>query len=150
MKICSVCKIEKDESEYWPDRRRKNGLMARCKECNKVQARKYRLSTPNYEKDKYQKYKTETRERHLKRKYGISLENYNDMLKEQNNKCAICGDDESYQFKSVFHVDHSHETGEVRGLLCRGCNHMLGVVRDDPQILQNAIKYLSSRKSRQK
>ena len=149
MKTCSVCKNEKTEEEYWPDRRRKNGLMSRCKECNKLQAKKYRASNPNYEKERYQKYKKETRERHLKRKYGVDLIMYEKMLSDQNMACAICGAFEKDQFNEVFHVDHCHETGNVRGLLCRGCNHMLGVAQDNPEIFIRAINYLS-RRSRQK
>lgn len=143
MKTCTVCNLEKPITEFWPDRRRKNGLMARCKSCNREQFRAYRASRPNYHKEKYQKYKTETRERHLIRKYGITLDGYRAMLESQNGRCAICEAVEEDQFKRVFHVDHCHATGDVRGLLCRGCNHMLGVVGDDPAVLLRAIEYLS-------
>jgi hypothetical protein len=76
------------------------------------------------------------------RKYGVTLADYQAMLEAQGGNCAICHALEADQFKGVFHVDHCHATGAVRGLLCRGCNHMLGVVGDDPAILQRAIAYL--------
>ena len=142
MRTCSVCHIEKPLDEFWPDRRRKSGLMARCKECNRAQAAAYRASKPDYHKVVYAKTKEQTRERHLKRKYGVSLADYDRMLADQGGCCAICRAPEAEQFNSVFHVDHCHSTGKVRGLLCRGCNHMLGVVGDDPAILQSAIAYL--------
>ena len=142
MKTCTICKAEKPASEFWPDRRRMNGLMARCKACNTEQARAYRNARPNYHKDAYQKNKTATRERHLVRKYGVTLADYQVMLEAQGGNCAICRKPEAHQFKGVFHVDHDHATGAVRGLLCRGCNHMLGVVGDDPAILARAIRYL--------
>lgn len=76
------------------------------------------------------------------RKYGINLSDYQRMLEQQEGICAICSAPEAEQFKGVFHVDHCHTTGQVRGLLCRGCNHMLGVVGDDPHKLLRAITYL--------
>ena len=142
MKTCTICKTEKPFDNFWPDRRRKNGLMARCKSCNTEQGRAYRAAHPNLGKTIYARTKTETRERHLVRKYGVNLMDYAAMLSTQGGKCAICRASEEDQFKGVFHVDHCHATGKVRGLLCRGCNHMLGVVGDDPKILLRAVKYL--------
>jgi len=142
MKTCTICKTEKPLDSFWPDRRRKNGLMARCKSCNTEQARAYRAARPDREKEVYARTKTQTRERHLVRKYGVNLSNYAVMLSAQGGKCAICQSAEEDQFKGVFHVDHCHTTGKVRGLLCRGCNHMLGVVGDDPKILLRAVEYL--------
>jgi hypothetical protein len=142
MRTCSVCQVEKPLDGFWPDRRRKSGLMARCKECSKAQATAYRASKPDYHKEAYAKTKDQTRERHLKRKYGVTLADYDRMLADQGGCCAICLAPEAKQFKGVFHVDHDHATGAVRGLLCRGCNHMLGVVGDDPKILERAIRYL--------
>lgn len=142
MKVCTVCKQSKALSEFWPDRRRLNGLMARCKVCSREQARAYRASRPDYEKRVYAKHRLATRQRHLVRKYGLTLADYDAMLAKQGGNCAICNAPEVDQFKGVFHVDHCHSTGAVRGLLCRGCNHMLGVVGDDPLKLLRAITYL--------
>ena len=132
MKICTKCKVEKPAGEFWPDRRRTSGLMARCKGCKTDDARDYLATRPDYHSTVYAKNREATRERHLVRKYGVTLADYRAMLAAQGGKCAICLAPEAAQFKGVFHVDHCHATGAVRGLLCRGCNHMLGAVGDDP------------------
>ncbi len=141
MKACTKCKVEKPIADFWIDRRR-NKAKSTCKSCGKVQAREWRARNPGFERARYQRDKRLTRERHLVRKYGVTLADYDAMLQAQDGKCAICLSPESAQFKGVFHVDHCHATGAVRGLLCRGCNHMLGVVGDDPAVLQRAIAYL--------
>lgn len=82
-----------------------------------------------------------TKEMHLKYKYGLSLERYNQMFEEQNGCCAIC----SYKFgqkASDCYVDHCHSTKKVRGLLCQHCNMALGGFRDKTESLEKAIAYL--------
>jgi len=83
------------------------------------------------------------KDRWLKFKYNITIEDWEDMLQEQNHQCAICGVHQS-QVKRVFHTDHDHETGKVRGLLCADCNHGLGKFKDNVDNLLNAINYLRS------
>lgn len=73
-------------------------------------------------------------------KYDMTEDDYLEMLEKQNGKCAICG--KEIVDRHLF-VDHSHDTGEVRGLLCHHCNIGIGFLRDDVEILRNAIKYLS-------
>jgi len=65
------------------------------------------------------------RNRQLQNTYGISLDDYNELLALQSGKCAICGKHQS-KFSYPLHVDHDHKTGKVRGLLCSGCNGGLG------------------------
>jgi hypothetical protein len=77
------------------------------------------------------------RRTHLKRKYNITLEEYDAMYTKQDGRCAIC--DEQYP---ILCVDHCHATGRVRGLLCPRCNKALGVFNDDIYILSRAIDYL--------
>jgi hypothetical protein len=77
----------------------------------------------------------------LKRKYGIGIDQYNILLEIQNNTCYICGKSEVLN-KSLA-VDHNHETGKVRGLLCYRCNTALGFVEEKVEILQNMINYLN-------
>lgn len=120
--------------------------MARCKSCRSEETRKYYILHPEINKDRYLKEKSATRERHLVRKYGITEDVYKQMLADQGGCCAICGALEKEQFKHVLHVDHCHATGRVRGLLCRGCNHMLGVVGDNASLLLRAIEYLHGKK----
>lgn len=75
--------------------------------------------------------------------YGLTLEAYNAMLKEQGGVCAICGKDTPTATKKRLHIDHCHEINEVRGLLCHHCNVGLGAFKDDPELLRRAIAYLS-------
>jgi len=142
MKTCTKCGVEKKLSDFWNDRRRAGGKQARCKVCRAAETRAYFRSHPEINKERYAREKSQARERHLVRKYGLSEAMYVEMLRKQNGCCAICGAAESEQFKGVLHVDHCHSTGKVRGLLCRGCNHMLGSIRDEPGILLKAVEYL--------
>ncbi len=80
----------------------------------------------------------------LLRSYGISREEYNKMLAEQNEVCAICKQKDNKRLA----VDHCHKTGKVRGLLCAKHNRALGAFNDDPSLLEAAIKYLKSVKKR--
>jgi len=75
-----------------------------------------------------------------KRHYGITLQTYAILLKQQQGLCAICQRSCSSGYK--LGVDHDHKTGEVRGLLCTKCNAVLGMVNDSQDILIEAIKYL--------
>jgi hypothetical protein len=73
--------------------------------------------------------------------YNITLEEWNNLLQSQNNKCAICNNDNPSKIKS-FDTDHCHKTGKVRGLLCHNCNVGLGNFKDDINYLKSAISYL--------
>lgn len=68
------------------------------------------------------------------------------MIEEQDNKCAICGQEETAKNNGIdvnkLAVDHDHVTGRVRGLLCKACNNGLGHFQDDPELLEAAIRYL--------
>ena len=64
------------------------------------------------------------------------------MLNHQDGKCAICKSDDPHNHYGVFHVDHDHKTGLIRGLLCQRCNHLLGCANDDTLILLRAVQYL--------
>ena len=65
--------------------------------------------------------KQTAKDRYLRKKYGITLAVYNEMLKDQHDSCALCGKHKS-NFKKSLHVDHNHKTGQVRGLCCYYCN----------------------------
>lgn len=76
----------------------------------------------------------------LKAKYGITPEQKDEILKSQNYRCAIC---KSTDFGSKnWCVDHDHYTGEIRGLLCNGCNTGLGHFKENVRVLSTAILYL--------
>jgi hypothetical protein len=87
---------------------------------------------------------------HLKRTFNITLDDYNRMLEDQNGVCAICKRTETRKSKLgelwQLSVDHCHDTGKVRGLLCFACNSSLGKFKDSIETLQNAIEYLKRSK----
>jgi hypothetical protein len=83
----------------------------------------------------------ELRSKQLSHAYGITLEDYNEMMVKQNGVCAICKK-ENRNGKPLL-VDHDHATGVVRGLLCHNCNVILGLGHDSVDVLQNAIYYLT-------
>lgn len=82
----------------------------------------------------------------LKRDFGITVEQYDEMLKGQDSVCAICGKPETsrnkYRDVQPLAVDHCHTTGKVRALLCSNCNRGLGCFKDDPDLLLKAVSYL--------
>jgi hypothetical protein len=82
------------------------------------------------------------RNQRLKANYGISQSDYESMLRLQNFSCKICGKKHSEKRGKKLHVDHCHENGHVRGLLCTSCNTALGKMKDDVDRLKNAIRYL--------
>jgi len=84
---------------------------------------------------------TARRRRRLWREYQMSLEDYNNLLELQNNCCAICNINQEKIIIKLC-VDHNHETGSVRGLLCSNCNSGIGFLKDNPDLIFNAIKYL--------
>ncbi len=77
----------------------------------------------------------------LRKKYGMTVLEYERIKRTQNGCCAVCLD---LLVEGKAHVDHSHVTNKVRGILCPNCNQGLGNFRDDPQRLIQAIKYLLS------
>ena len=87
------------------------------------------------------------RRSNLKKFYGMTVEAYDDLLTKQDNKCAICGVSSGLEYHRSgrnipLAVDHCHETGTVRGLLCGACDRGLGSFRDQPSNLERAILYL--------
>ena len=101
----------------------------------KAKARSERYAQANPEK---------VRSRKLKRDHGINIENYDSMLKSQHGLCAICKSPPSKANarEMVLHVDHCHNTGKIRGLLCAHCNRMLGLAKDNQETLLKAATYL--------
>lgn len=104
-----------------------------CMLCRKAIAKKYRLS--HLSKIKQINLKSD-----LMRKYGLTIEQWQEMFSKQNGCCKICGKHQS-QFKSTLCVDHNHITGEVRGLLCPSCNHLL-VALENKDFCAKATLYL--------
>ena len=116
-KKCSLCKETKPASAFYLSNTNKDGLHGWCKECS----------------DK------KTKENGRKR-LGLTPEEYESLFNRQGRVCAICG--AAVSGKKDFHLDHDHVTGKIRGILCRHCNSILGMAKDDIVILQKAITYL--------
>jgi hypothetical protein len=96
--------------------------------------RDYRINHPE-KVDEYE------RKHKLKSIYGITLEDYKNILNKQNGKCAICGEP---SINKRFSVDHNHTTGKVRGLLCNNCNTGIGLLKENLEIIQRALLYLKN------
>jgi hypothetical protein len=75
---------------------------------------------------------------HLMTNYGITYHEYMEMWRKQLGHCAICG-----ILGKRLHIDHSHTTGKIRGLLCTNCNRGIGYFQDNPEFLRNAASYLA-------
>lgn len=90
-----------------------------------------------------------TRDYFLKRDYGLTEADYQQMLEEQKRCCAICGTDTPTGKWKVFAVDHDHRTGFVRGLLCNECNRGMGLLKDNVELLIKSAQYLSNAEKRQ-
>jgi hypothetical protein len=134
LKTCSKCKKTKDLSEFYTDARdlERGGLgrTSYCKDCMK-KANKLWYETS-------ERYRELIREGGLKHRFGITSEDYWKMSEAQNHVCYICKERDS----KYLHIDHDHTSGELRGLLCKRCNHGLGNFRDRQDLLKNAIEYL--------
>ena|SRR5215472_2255923 len=118
---------------YTHNYRHKNRTTVR--ERNKEQQRKRRADNPD-------KMAAIVRKSDLRRKYYITIEDYEEMLVRQNNKCAICEQVHVEAPRKRLHVDHCHTTNRVRALLCHNCNNLLGKAKDSTEILHRAIAYL--------
>lgn len=81
--------------------------------------------------------------KHIKHKFGVTRDEWLELFKAQDEKCAVCKRDTPATQK-FWSIDHCHKTGETRGILCRRCNIMLGAGLDDPNILMAGAKYLKS------
>jgi hypothetical protein len=96
-----------------------------------------------YQKNRRERDPDYERNKSLKKKYGLSAFQFDELLAAQNNRCALCSTDVPGGV-GTFHVDHCHDTGRVRGLLCMDCNTGIGKLKDSPELLSRAIDYLTS------
>jgi hypothetical protein len=133
-RTCMTCGEEKLSTEFYV-RNKKTGVRhSSCKECDKVRVKSRHKENPE-----------RTKNNDLKRLYGITLEEHTQMYEEQNGVCATCKKPGDGKWKKLC-VDHDHETGKVRQLLCRRCNMILGQAYDDISLFEEYIKYLKKHK----
>ena len=128
-KQCRTCKKIKPIDAFYRKDKAKDSRHGECKECTKKRVKK------NHDPDR-------ARDRHYRRMYGISLADFNRMVLAQGNKCACCGTNEPGGKHNTWMVDHDHATGDVRQLLCKDCNIVLGIVEDSPEHLHKLINYV--------
>ncbi len=158
-KTCLKCQKQKSIEDFGKHKASKDGHCSECKQCANARSAKHRAEHPEKVKASNAKWRTENpdklrnqarkwcnrnperaklsrRKSHLRRKYGLSIAEYDAMSERQQNKCAICKE----ETKLV--VDHCHATGKVRGLLCDECNRAIGLLKDSADNFKSAISYL--------
>jgi hypothetical protein len=130
---------------------------ARNKEKARAIQRRWKANHPNYYAEHRDEILAQKRDYHIRHRdkknrasrayayktlYGITIEQYDALLAQQGGRCAICPEINPGRGHKYFTVDHDHETGEVRGLLCIACNLLLGYAKDHIGILESAQEYL--------
>jgi Recombination endonuclease VII len=135
-KECGTCRTVKPLSEFSPQALGRLKVRAHCKVCRRKPGFRPKRPIPKIDGGS-------SRWAHLWVKYKITKEDFDAMLERQGGCCAICGSHQSRGRHSVLSVDHCHETGAVRGLLCTPCNSALGVLGDTAEKLRKAVDYLS-------
>ena len=135
--VCSICKQVKDRAEFRKSDN-KRGFRYSCADCDRKKENEKRASlmitNPEAVREK-------ERKEALKKSYNMSLEDYDNLMKKQNNVCGICKD--TCVSGRRLAVDHCHTTGKIRGLLCCNCNRGLGLLKDSKERLAAAIAYLA-------
>ncbi|MGZ4126862.1 MAG: endonuclease VII domain-containing protein [Actinomycetota bacterium] len=124
-KRCPRCGATKDVAEFPRNRATHDGLATYCKPCHNATIRRNKEKLHGSE-----------RQFRLRLRYGIDETDLAWLALQQADVCGICGS------QTRLHVDHDHRSGKVRGLLCFNCNRGLGYIRDDVQVLRNAVQYL--------
>jgi len=154
-KVCSTCLIDKPVAEFGKQSVRADGLDIKCKQCHR-EKNQMRYADPEKRK-RIQESGARWRERNpdndanktLKRKYGITLEEYDRLFTAQGGVCALCKKPESVrrrkrdEGRERLAVDHCHDTGRVRGLLCFKCNTAIGALGDTEESAQRVVEYLA-------
>ncbi len=161
--FCRLCRRWKSHDAFYRAIGTRSGRRTECAACNlaykaaRYQANPYpaRQRTQDWRRDNPERFAA-TRARfiatggkaladrrsHLKRKFGLTVEEYDAMLEEQGGGCVLCGHPGYAEI--ALHVDHDHATGRVRGLLCVCCNNGLGQFRENPELLRAAARYVET------
>lgn len=153
---CGHCKKLKFITEFKKKINSSTGYTSICKPCCNSKERelvKTRLPKTKAEqaRERYrktQKYRDTFWASHLKRKYNLSVTDYENLLRSQDYCCAICGTQEAHRNWQLISnrvnlfVDHNHSTGKVRGMLCNKCNVGIAMFQEKPDVLLAAINYI--------
>lgn len=149
MRTCTKCGQSKPIENFRFIRLNKDGTelrKAQCEDCyNEHYREKHRRKSVEARKSIYQQRKQKTtfesrKDYRLKYRFGLTLQQYEQMLVSQDNKCYIC--QSVFDEKNSPKVDHDHVTGKVRKLLCMSCNTSLGHLQEDPELFNKCIQYL--------
>jgi hypothetical protein len=138
-KRCPKCGETKHLTEFSKNRRHPDGLQTYCRVCNRAHVTAWQKANP-------EKTAAISRRTKRKQKYGISDDDYYRMLDEQWHCCKICGTPHREEAHGVLVVDHCHNTGKVRGLLCVTCNTGIGQLKDSLELVLKAADYLREHK----
>jgi hypothetical protein len=130
LSYCPKCNETKDINEFFKDIHTAFGIAIYCKKCSSER-----------KKLRYKRHKSEHQDYRLKKDFGITLQEYNELFEKQGQRCCICGKENKSGKR--FPVDHCHTTLKIRGILCDQCNNGLGLFYDNPTFLESAIKYLN-------
>jgi hypothetical protein len=148
-RVCPTC-----GASYQPHNKNQVACGRKCRESiprNRERIRAYHASPENRERKNAARrvsagpQRVEANRRNNLRRYGITPERFDEMSAEQGGTCALCGGTprpDGVKAASRLHVDHDHETGAVRRLLCNGCNRGLGYLQDSPELLRMAADYV--------
>lgn len=144
-KVCLGCSEEKSISEFGVDSR--GYVLARCRPCRNLQRRRYRKKNPERHREAdrayYERNKDKARAYRLQKEYGVTIEQFEAMVDEQDGRCFLCEREPTGRHNgSVLHMDHDHETKTPRRPLCQNCNNGLGHFLDDPELLRKAAAYI--------
>ncbi len=152
---CTICGEVKSITEFGLRGPQRPGQhKTRCKPCESLLARQQRDSDPGIRARAAERARERrnnltaeekrviNRRNSLSTNFGISTEDFDEMLKMQGGKCPICGTEDAGGRWGQFHVDHDHDTGRIRGLLCSHCNTSLGLFNDNVEHMVKAITYL--------
>lgn len=144
-KRCITCGLSKPRSEFPRQAATRDGLMRYCRACNNARVAAWKAANPDKVRASYEAGRARATLRERARrlgKYGLTPEQYEAMLAEQEGRCAGC----RRPFSATPYIDHCHASGRVRGLLCNGCNKALGFAEDDPDRLRALARYVEAKR----
>jgi hypothetical protein len=160
-KWCNTCLELKPLADFYGSAGMRDGHRGDCKDCNREASKRRRAAnrqaaierTQQWRREnpeRYRAYRTEynarperkrrMRDAYYRRTFGISADEVDRLIAAQGGVCAICGT--TPEREASWHVDHCHQSGRVRGVLCLNCNQGLGKLGESPELLERAAAYL--------